>query len=59
MSIFCFTIGLIPVLSVVFSVIGFSKASAYGGLGKTRAKIGLVVGIVYTWMYLRHYAHVP
>lgn len=52
-SIFLFEIGLIPVLAVVFSGIGLNRGPA----GKGKAVAGLVLGIIYTVVYLGRYGY--
>ncbi len=56
-SFFLFSIGLIPILAIVFSSIGLAKSGNYQGAGRVQAWIGLVLGIVYTVVYLYHYGH--
>jgi hypothetical protein len=57
-SIFLAFIGIIPILAIVFSGIALAKASERGGSGRTSAWIGLVLGIVYTLVYLSIYGHI-
>jgi hypothetical protein len=56
-SILLSFIGIIPILAVVFGAIGLAKAKDRGGSGRAQAWIGLVLGIVYTFVYLYQYGH--
>jgi len=52
------SIGIIPILAIVFSGIGLSKVKDRSGKGKVQAWIGLILGILYTLVYmLYHYGH--
>lgn len=56
-SVFLYTIGILSILTIIFSVIGLKKSKEYGGIGKFQAGIGLVLGIIYTLLYLRDCLH--
>jgi hypothetical protein len=58
-SVFFYVIGIIPILAIIFSGIGLSRTKIYNGAGKQPASIGLVLGIVFTIMYLIAYGHIP
>lgn len=58
-SVFLYVVGLLPILAVVFSGIGLAKAQSRNGQGQVAAWIGLVLGVLYTIMYLAHYGHLP
>lgn len=45
-------VGLLPIIAIVFAGIGLSRASARQNAGKIQAWIGLILGIVYTVVYL-------
>lgn len=51
-------IGILPILAVVFSGIGLAKAQSRNGKGQVAAWIGLVLGIVFTLVYLNMYGHI-
>ena len=57
-SIFFSSIGIIPILALIFSVIGFYQIDKGKGEGKTMAAIGLILGIIYTIVYLYTYGHI-
>lgn len=57
-SVFLYVIGILPILAVVFSGIGLSKASSRQGKGQVAAWVGLVLGVLYTIMYLSLYKHI-
>ena len=56
-SVFLYTIGILPILAIVFSSIGLSKVKPYGGKGQIQAAIGLVLGIIYTLLYMKAYGY--
>jgi len=56
-SILLSFIGIIPILAVVFSAIGLAKAGDREGKGRGQAWTGLVLGILYTFVYLYQYGH--
>jgi hypothetical protein len=41
-------LSIIPVLGLIFSIIGLTRAKALGGAGKTAATIGIVISILVT-----------
>jgi hypothetical protein len=51
-SVFLYTIGVVPMLAIIFSGIGLAKLHQYAGAGKIQSWIGLVLGIIFTIMYL-------
>lgn len=57
-SVFLAFIGIIPILAIIFSGLGLAKAHARGGAGQVQAWIGLVLGIVFTLVYLNMYGHI-
>jgi len=56
-SVLLYVIGILPILAVVFSGIGVAKAQSRNGQGQVAAWIGLILGIIYTIMYLSYYGH--
>lgn len=56
-SIFCYSIGIIPLVALGTSIYGLVTARQMNGVGRNRALIALVVSILYTLMYLGHYGH--
>jgi len=57
-SIFFSSIGVIPILASILSAIGFYEIDKGKGEGKTMAAIGLILGIIYTIVYLYTYGHI-
>lgn len=55
-SIFLSSIGMIPILAVIFSSIGLGKSKEQGG--KSMAIAGLILGIIFTFSYLYLYGHI-
>jgi len=56
-SVFLSFIGIIPILAIIFSGIGLAKVKDRGGRGKVEAWIGLILGVVYTLVYMYQYGH--
>ena len=56
-AVFLSFIGIIPILAVVFSGAGLTRAKHRAGRGKTQAWIGLILGILYTLVYMHEYGH--
>lgn len=56
-SVFLWFIGIIPILAIVFSGIGLAKVKDRAGKGKVQAWIGLILGILYTLVYMYQYGH--
>jgi len=56
-SIVFYVIGILPILATIFSGVGLAKAGDLGGAGRTQAWIGLVLGALYTLMYMKSYGH--
>ena len=54
-AMFLYVIWLLPVLAIVFSSIGLARASERKGVGQIKSWIGLVLGIIYTFMSLTGY----
>ena len=50
-------IGIIPILAIIFSSIGLAKVKDRGGRGKVEAWIGLILGVLYTLVYMYQYGH--
>jgi len=57
-SVFLSFIGIIPILAIIFSGIGLAKSHERGGVGQVQAWIGLILGIVFTLVYLNMYGHI-
>ncbi len=51
-------VGLLPILAIVFSGIGLRKSKECGGKGGVISWIGLVLGILYTFLYLKMAGHI-
>ena len=56
-SVFLSFIGIIPILAIIFSGIGLAKVRDRAGKGKVQAWIGLILGILYTLVYMYQYGH--
>lgn len=56
-SVLLASIGIIPILAIVFSGIGLAKVKARSGKGKVQAWIGLILGILYTLVYMHQHGH--
>ena len=56
-SVLLASIGIIPILAIVFSGIGLAKVKDRSGKGKVQAWIGLILGILYTFVYMHQYGH--
>jgi len=56
-SVLLSSIGIIPILAIVFSGIGLAKVKDRSGKGKVQAWIGLILGILYTLVYMYQYGH--
>ena len=56
-AVFLAFIGIIPILAIVFSGIGLTKAQECEGNGSVQAWIGLILGILFTIVYLNIYGH--
>ncbi|MEE6146355.1 hypothetical protein V2151_26565 [Bacillus cereus] len=57
-SIFLAFIGMIPILALVFSIIGLSKFNPEVNKGRWQGIVGLLLGILYTLVYLNNYGHI-
>jgi hypothetical protein len=51
-GIFSGSLGIAPILAIVFSSIGLSKTEVYRGSGKVTSWIGLILGILYTIVFI-------
>jgi len=56
-SIFLSWIGIIPILAIIFSAIGIDQTKKKKEKGKELAIIGLILGIIYTIVYLYQHGH--
>jgi len=56
-SVLLASIGIIPILAIVFSGIGLAKVKVRSGKGKVQAWIGLILGILFTLVYMYQYGH--
>lgn len=56
-SIFFAWIGIIPILAIVFSVIGLSTFDKEKHTGRWQAIVGLILGILYTLVYMNMYGY--
>lgn len=50
-AMFLAPLGLFPILAIVFSWVGLSKADDFDGAGKVTGWIGLTLGILYTILF--------
>lgn len=57
-SIFFAFIGTVPLSGLVINSIGIYKSGKVGGKGKWMAIIGLVLSIVFTFVYLNRYGYI-
>ena len=57
LSVVLYTIGIIPILAIVFSGIGLVSFKPDAQKNKWMAGVGLALGVVYTIMMLSHYGH--
>ena len=51
-------IGTIPILAIIFSAIGLYQAKERKENGVVLAIIGLILGAIYTLVYMRTYGHI-
>jgi hypothetical protein len=56
-SIFLAAIGIIPILCLVFSAAGLATTDPAIHKNKWMAAVGLVLGILYTLVYMNMYGH--
>ena len=56
-SMVLFVIGILPILTIVFSSIGLGTFKPVVQKNKWMAGVGLTLGIVSTLMYMREYGH--
>jgi hypothetical protein len=56
-AVFLYFIGIIPILAIIFSGLGLAKVKSRQGRGQVQAWIGLILGILYTLMYMSMYGH--
>jgi len=57
-SIGFFDIGIIPILALIFSGIGLYKTKEREENGSVLAIIGLILGSIYTLLYMNAYGHI-
>ncbi len=57
-SIFFSFIGIIPILALILSGIGLNQAKERKEGGTTLAIVGLILGAIYTLVYMRTYGHI-
>jgi len=57
-SVFLYVVGILPVLAVVFSAIGLGTFDERRHKNRWTAIVGLVLGILYTIMYMHAYGHI-
>ena len=57
-SIFFSSIGIIPILALILSSIGLYQAKKRKEGGVILAIIGLILGAIYTLVYMRIYGHI-
>ena len=51
-------IGILPILTIIFSSIGLSNFDNKINKNKWQGTIGLILGILYTLVYLYNYGHI-
>ena len=51
-------VGILPILAVIFSAIGLAKAPSRNGQGQAAGWAGLVLGIIFTLVYMANYGHI-
>lgn len=51
-GVFLYEFGTIPILAIIVSSIGLSKVKSYQGIGKIHSWIGLILGIIYTLVFM-------
>lgn len=56
-SIFFSWIGIIPILAIIFSGVALSRTKKKEE-GKTLAFVGLILGIIFTIVYMFNYGHI-
>lgn len=57
-SIFLCGIGIIPILAIVFSAIGLGSFNPQIHKHRWQAIAGLILGVIYTLVYLHLYGHI-
>lgn len=57
-SVFLSDIGIIPLLTIIISSIALSKVKEHNGNGKTKAIIGLILGIIYMISNAYQHGHI-
>jgi len=57
-SIFLSFVGIIPILALIFSGVGLYQAKEKKEGGAILAIIGLILGAIYTLVYMRTYGHI-
>jgi len=58
LSVFAYQIGILPILAVILSVIGLATHRSDERSGQWMAAVGLILGLLYTFMYLVYYGHI-
>jgi uncharacterized membrane protein HdeD (DUF308 family) len=51
-------VGILPILTIIFSAIGLSKFDESINKSKWQGITGLILGILYTLVYLNNYGHI-
>lgn len=57
-SVLLASIGIIPILAIIFSGIGLGKVKDRSDKGKVQAWISLILGILYMLVYMYQYGHI-
>ncbi|NQU19349.1 DUF4190 domain-containing protein [bacterium] len=57
-SILFYWIGIIPILAIIFSIIGLSTFDRTKQKGRWMAITGLIMGILYSLVYMQEYGHI-
>ncbi|GEM_PF-3744199 len=58
LSILLFEIGIVPILAVIFSLIGLGTYRTGEHSGRWMAVVGLILGVLYSFAYLAAYGHI-
>lgn len=51
-------IGIIPILALILSAVGLYQAKEKKEDGAILAIIGLILGVIYTLVYMKNYGHI-
>jgi len=57
-SIFLASIGIIPIFAIILGIIGLNRTKDKENSGRWMAVTGLILGILYTLVYMNIYGHI-